>query len=413
MKFRKFKLDNGLRVIFHKDTNTSLGVVNLIYDFGSKDEHPNKTGLAHLLEHLMFEGSANAPDFDLEVEKAGGTNNAFTNKDYTNYYIVLPKVNIETALWIEADRMSNLLVNPENFENQKKVVIEEFKQTTLNEPYGDMYGLAMATAYKKHPYRWPTIGMKPEHIENATREDILELYDNYYIPENAILSVAGDFEFEEIYNLVNKYFGKIPALKRPERNYPQEPPQEKRREKTVKRNVPYDAFYMMFHIGERTSQEYYIMDIVTDILAGGNSGRLYKKFVRENHIFDEIDAFVSSHIEPGLVMFYGRPSKGISMKQAEDTIWQELEKIKNSEVTDKDLQKSLNNLETDLGYLQSSIFGKARYLGLFELMGDANMINKQVEIYQNITKKDIMNTANKVFTQNNTSVLYYLAKNKN
>lgn len=412
MEITRFKLNNGLRVVFNKNENTSLVAINIIYDFGSKDEHPDRTGLAHLLEHMMFEGSANVPDFDYFVERAGGTNNAFTNQDYTSYYLILPKVNIETALWLEADRMASLSLDKERYENQKKVVIEEFKQTHLNEPYGDLYSLTLGLAYQKHPYKWPTIGKSVEEIENSTREDLIELYENYYTPSNAILSISGNFEQDEIRRLVEKYFGGINKKKHKKRNLPVEPEQTEKREKTVYKNVPYDAFYMSFHIGKRLSESFYVMDVVTDILSGGNSGRLYQKLVKENHIFEEVESFVSGHLDNGLVMIYGRPAEGVSVHQAQEYIWKELEFLKHNEVEDDELQKSLNNLEFELGYMKTDLLSRTRILALFELLGNAELINKEVEKYEKITKKMVLEYSNKIFDKNKVSILNYLSKKR-
>jgi len=411
MEFTRFKLKNGLRVVFHEDKNSSLAAINIIYDFGSKYENPQKTGLAHLLEHMMFEGSANVPDFDKVVERAGGTNNAFTNQDYTSYYLILPKVNLDTALWLEADRMAALSLDKERYENQKSVVIEEFKQTTLNEPYGDMYGLILNLAYKEHPYHWPTIGKSVKDIENSTRQDLIDLYENYYTPDNAILSISGNFEVDEIKQKVEKYFGHIKKKSHKKRNLPQEP-QTERRDKTAIKKVPYDAFYLAFPMGNRLSKSYYAMDVVTDILSAGESGRLYQNLVKENHIFEEIEAFISGHLENGLTMIYGRPAEGVTIKDAENAIWEELEKIKKEEVDDRELKKSLNNLEFDASFIQTDLLSRTRILAYFELIGNAELINKEIEKYENITKEDIKEYSNKIFDKNKVSMLSYLSKNK-
>lgn len=410
MKYEKFKLDNGLKVIFHQDKNTPLASINLIYNVGAKDEESDKTGWAHLLEHLMFEGSENIEDFDLSLEKVGGTNNAFTNNDFTNYYITLPKDNIETAFWLESDRMINLAFDKQRFETQKSVVIEEFKQTSLNEPYGDDMMLLRDLAYKTHPYRWTTIGKEISHIENATLEAIIDFYNNFYAPNNAILSIGGNFEFEYIKQLVEKWFGDIPARNFKKRNIPKEPEQKERRELTVTKKVPFDVIYMAFHYGDRLSDDYYIFDIVTDVLDDGKSSRLYQNLVKDNNIFDDIDAFITGTIDPGLIVFSGRPAEGVSMEKAEKAIWDEIEKIKNELISENELNKTINSLEFSLAYLETRVTSKVRNLGFFELLGDTDLINNEKEKYLNITAEKIRNAANRVFQPEKVSVLYYLAE---
>ncbi len=409
MEFTKFTLDNGLTVLFHRDKNTPIVSTNLIYKVGSKHENPDKTGYAHLLEHLMFEGSINVPDFDTALEKAGGTNNAFTNNDYTNYYIILPKNNIETALWLESDRMLGLAFDPERFNVQKKVVVEEFMQTSLNEPYGDDMALIAELAYTKHPYQWQTIGKDPKHIENATIDDVRDFYLKHYAPNNAILSIAGDFEPNQIKDLVNKWFGDIPKRKLDIKKLPEEPPQTQRREKSVKRNVPYDTLYMAFHKNGRLSRDYYITDVITDILDDGESSRLYQNLVKKNHIFEDIDAFITGNIDNGLVIFSGKPANGLSIVEAEKYFWDEINKLKTNFVTDNELQKTINSLEFSIGIIKTNLPAKTRLLGYYEMLGDTNLINKEQQIYNSITKQEIKDTANKIFDKNNVSVLYYYA----
>lgn len=412
MKFEKYVLKNGLTLIFHKDEKTPLVTLNLIYNVGSKDEDEQKTGYAHLLEHLMFEGSVNIKDFDTTIEKAGGSNNAFTNNDYTNYYLTLPKDNIETALWLESDRMLNLLFDKKRFSTQKKVVIEEFRQTSLNEPYGDDIAFLVDLVYQKHPYKWTTIGKEISHIENAKREDLIDFYKRFYVPNNAILAIGGNFEFEEIKNLVEKWFSDIPEKPIPKRNLPLEPIQTARRENSVKKNVPFDVLYMAFPMEARTSHEFYVMDIITDILDDGKSSRFHQHLVKNNHFFEELDAFVNGNIENGLVIISGRPANGYNLIDAEKFIWEELENLKNNYVEDNELQKSINSLEFGLGYLKTNIMSKTRALSYYELLGDVNLVNNEKDIYTNITKKDVMECAKKVFDKNKVSVLHYLDEKK-
>ena len=410
MNFEKFTLTNGLKVIFHQDKNTPIAVVNLIYDVGAKDENPNKTGYAHLLEHFMFEGSVNIPEFDLPLQKVGGTNNAFTNNDFTNYYITLPKVNIETALWLESDRMINLAFDKTRFETQKNVVIEEFKQTSLNEPYGDDMMILRKLAYQKHPYKWATIGKDISHIENATLEDIKKFYLDHYAPNNAILSIGGDFEFDYIKEIVEKWFDEVPARNIIERNLPKEPEQIQRREITVKRKVPFDAIYMAFHCGSRLDDEYYLFDIITDILDEGNSSRLTNRLVKEKHIFDDIDAFITGNNDSNLIIFSGRPAEGISQKEAEEHIWKEIEDLKNNLVSHNELMKSINSLEFSLAYIETKITSKVGTLGFFELLGNVELICQEKEKYLKVTAERIKDIANKIFKPEKISVLHYLSE---
>lgn len=413
MEFQKFTLENGLKVIFHKDKNTPIAAVNLIYDVGSKDEDPEKTGWAHLLEHMMFEGSQNVSDFDRALENVGGSNNAFTTADYTDYYITLPKNNIETALWLESDRMLNLAFKKSKFKTQKNVVIEEFKQTTLNEPYGDDYALLSELAYTTHPYKWTTIGKEISHIKKANVEELLDFYNKFYTPANAILSIGGNFELDYIKDIVYKWFGDINKTPKLIRNLPVEPLQTQRRFATVERNVPFDMLYMTFHHGNRRTKDYYHFDIITDILDDGKSSRLYQNLVKKNKVFDEIDAFISGSNDSGLVVISGRPADGVSMEQAEAAIWSEIDDLKTNPVTQKELAKSINSLEFGLGYMKTSIMSKTRGLGYYELIGDANLINTEKEEYLSVNADDIIKTTNEFLTQDRVSVLHYLSSEKN
>lgn len=410
MNFEKFVLDNGLRVIFHQDKNTPIAAINIIYDIGAKDESPDNTGWAHLLEHLMFEGSKNIEEFDLPLQKVGGTNNAFTNNDFTNYYITLPKENIETAFWLESDRMISLAFDKERFETQKSVVIEEFKQTSLNEPYGDDMMLLRKLAYKKHPYQWATIGKEISHIQNATLDKIKEFYFAHYAPNNAILAIGGDFEFDYIKKIVEKWFGGIESRNITKRNLPIEPEQTERREMTVKKKVPFDALYMAFHYGDRLSNDYYIFDIMTDVLDDGKSSRLYNRLVKEKNIFDDIEAFVTGSNEPGLIVFSGRPANGISMEEAEKYIWAEIDDLKKNLVSDEELIKSINSLEFSLAYLETKIVSKVRASCFYELIGGIELMEKERQRYIDISAEAIKEAANRVFQPQKVSVLHYLAE---
>lgn len=413
MKFHKFELENGLKVIFNKDKNTPIAAINIIYNVGSKDEQLKKTGWAHLLEHLMFEGSENIPNYDDVIEKAGGSNNAFTNNDYTNFYITLPKNNLETALWAESDRMLNLEFDKTKFKTQKDVVIEEFKQTTLNEPYGDDISILSDLAYKNHPYKWTTIGKNIRDIQRANLPEIKNFYNKFYNPNNAILSIGGNFELEHIKKIVEKWFGDIKKGKNNLRKYPKEKEQTQRRLKKIYRKVPFDQLYMAFHYGARTNKEFYIFDLLTDILDAGESSRFNQNLVKEKNIFDEVDAYITGNIDCGIIIFSGRPAEGISLQQAEDEIWKEINKFKTNYVSDYELKKTINSLEFTLGYLETNILHKTRTLAYYELIDNVNLINSEMNNYLNISAKDILEAAKITFKPQKVSVLHYLSDKNN
>ena len=410
--FSRFQLSNGLRVIVHQDDSTPMAAVNVLYNVGARDEAPEKTGFAHLFEHLMFSGSANVPDFDEPIQKAGGENNAFTNNDVTNFYNTVPVENLETVFWLESDRMHSLNINQKSLEVQQKVVVEEFKETCLNQPYGDAWHHLSGLAYKVHPYRWPTIGVIPKHVANATLEDVTDFYNKFYRPNNAILVVAGNVTVEGIKSLTEKWFGDIPAGNTPPRQLPVEPPQQQRQEKLVNSVVPMDALYLGFHSPGRMQDDYYVADILSDILCNGNSSRLHLRLHKEDRIFNQIDAFVTGNIDPGLLVIQGRPAEGIDLKTAEAAVWKELELLKNEKVTETELQKYKNKVESALIFSETNILNKAINLAYFELVGDANIINMEVEHYQEITVEDIQRVANQIFTQENCSGLFYKMTDK-
>lgn len=410
IQFSRFTLANGLRLLVHEDISTPMAAVCLLYDVGARDEHPGKTGFAHLFEHLMFSGSENAPDYDDPVQNAGGENNASTNNDLTNFYVTLPADNLETAFWLESDRMKSLVVNEKKLDVQRKVVVEEFKETTLNEPYGDVWHYLSALAYKVHPYRWPTIGLVPEHVENATLADVKDFYRKHYLPNNAILTVTGNIKTEEVRNLVEKWFGDIPAGNVPPRNLPAEPPQESFRQYTREANVPLDAIYIAFHAPGRTDASYFTADLLSDVLSNGDSSRLYRRLLKEQRIFTQIDAYITGSIDPGLFIIEGKPAEGISLETAETAIWKELEELKSELVPDSELQKLKNKVESALLFGEAGALNKAMNLAYYELIGDADMINREVGEYQRITPPDLLEASVKIFRKENCSTLYYKAK---
>ncbi len=409
IKFEKFTLDNGLRVLVHEDDSTPMVAVNVVYDVGARDESPEKTGFAHLFEHLMFSGSENIPDFDQPIQLAGGENNAFTNNDLTNFYDLLPAENIETAFWLESDRMKMLKFDQKNLEIQQKVVIEEFKETCLNQPYGDAWHFIADMAYKVHPYRWPTIGKIPKHVEDATLEEVKEFFFNYYRPNNAILVVAGKTTVAEVKALSQKWFGDIPQGTTPKRTLEMEPRQEVIQKRINPAKVPSDALYMAFHCPARIDKNYYAADLTSDILCNGSSSRLYRKLYKEQRLFSSIDAFITGNIDPGLLIIEGRPMPGVSLEKAEAAIWKELDLLKKEGPTELELQKYKNKIESLLIFSESNILNKAINLAYFELIGDADLINTEKTKYLEVTRADILRLSNEIFTEENCSELYYKA----
>ena len=410
LEFEKFTLDNGLKIIVCPDNTTELVTVNILYDIGAKDEKSSMTGFAHLFEHLMFGGSVNIPDYDTPLQMAGGENNAFTNNDYTNYYLTLPAINIETAFWLESDRMLSLAFTPESLEVQRKVVIEEFKQNYINQPYGDVSHLLRALTYKKHPYRWPTIGLDVSHIEKATLQNVKDFFFSHYAPNNAILTVVGNVELKIVKQLAEKWFAPIPARDIAPRNLPQEPPQIQERRQVVERSVPADRLYMAYHMSDRLSDEFYIADVISDLLSNGNSSRLYQHLVQENPLFSSLDAYISGSIDAGLFHISGTLSNGISLEEAEKAVEAEITAFSASDISDIELEKVHNIYETNFSFSNYTLGNRAFNLSLFELLGDANLINDEINRYRSVSKQAIKATAEKLFSVSNRSVLYYRAK---
>ena len=411
IKVNHHTLDNGLRIVHHEDYSTQMVALNILYDVGARDEDPEHTGFAHLFEHLMFGGSVNIPDYDTPVQNAGGENNAWTNNDITNYYITLPYQNVETGFWLESDRMLSLDFSPQSLEVQRQVVIEEFKQRNLNQPYGDASHLLREMAYQHHPYRWPTIGKEISHIANATLEEVKEFFYRFYAPNNAILSVTGHISFEDTLRLAEKWFGPIPARQIPRRNLPAEKPQIHIRRQSVERKVPLDALYMAFHMCNRFSPEYYVFDIITDLLSNGRSSRFIQTLVQEKKLFASIDAYISGSLDEGLLHITGKPAPGISLEEAEQAIWEELEKLKTVPVSDEELEKVKNRYESEQIFNNINYLNVATNLAFYELIGKAEDINAEVGKYRSVTSGQIQETARRTFVPDNCSILYYKAKN--
>ena len=404
-------LDNGLRIVHSEDKSTRMVAINVLYDVGARDEHPEHTGFAHLFEHLMFGGSIHIPDYDTHVQNAGGENNAWTNNDITNYYITLPKQNVETGFWLESDRMLSLDFSEKSLEVQRHVVIEEFKQRNLNQPYGDVGHLVRGLAYQTHPYQWPTIGKEPAHIENATLDEVKDFFFRFYAPNNAILSVTGNISFEDTVALAEKWFGPIPRRDVRPRNLPKELQQTEERRLVVERNVPVDALYMAFHKCDRKHSDYHTFDLMSDILCNGRSSRLIQHLVQQKQVFSSIDAYISGSIDEGLIQIGGKPAPGISLEEAEAAVWQELEAMKTERIDETELEKVKNRYESEQIFSNINYLNVATNLAFFELIGQAEDINHEVEKYRAVTAEHIMEVSKQTFVKENCSVLYYKAKN--
>lgn len=409
--FEKFVLDNGLRVIIHQDASTPLAVMNILYDVGARDENPAQTGFAHLFEHLMFGGSVNVPEYDEPLQMAGGENNAYTTNDLTNYYIQLPAENLETAFWLESDRMLSLAFSEKSLEVQRKVVCEEFKEHYIDKPYGDAWFKMRELAYKNHPYKWMTIGRELAHIEEAQLEDVKKFFFRYYRPNNAIMVVAGNVETATVRQLAEKWFGSIEPGEKYIRNLPTEGVQPEARVEEVSAEVPLDAFYKTWHIEGRMSVQYHAMDLLTDILGGGESSRLYQKLVKELQLFVNIQCYHFGSLDPGLLAIEGKLVKGADMKVAEAAVEAVLDDIRQHLISVEELEKVKNKTESIMAFEDMSLLNRANSLAFYELLGDADMMNTELQKYAAVTAEDINRTAKDIFTKENSSTLYYFAVN--
>ena len=411
IQYERFTLENGLRVIVHEDKSTPMAVVNVIYDVGAKDENPGKTGFAHLFEHLMFGGSINIPDYDEPLQMAGGENNAFTTNDLTNYYCQLPAENIETAFWLESDRMLSLAFDENSLEVQRKVVCEEFKEHYINKPYGDVSKLIRELAYTVHPYRWQTIGKELKHVEDVQLQDVKDFFCKHYTPANAILVVAGNVTLAQVTILAEKWFAPIPAGIKYERNLPQEPAQTAERKLEVKAKVPLNALYKTWHIYPRLDERYYVCDLITEILGGGGSSRLFQALVKEKKLFSNIDCSHYGSTDAGLLVIEGKLIQGVDMKLAEAAVMEEIERLLAEGITENELQKVKNKTESMMAFEDMSVMNRATSLAMYELLGDAELMNTELERYQAVTADELILESNIVFNNNNCSTLYYFAEN--
>ena len=411
IRFEKFTLDNGLRVLVHEDKSTPMAVINVLYDVGARDEDPEKTGFAHLFEHLMFGGSKNIPVYDEPLQVAGGENNAYTTNDLTNYYCQLPAENIETAFWLESDRMLKLAFSKKSLEVQRKVVCEEFKEHYINKPYGDVWHKLRTLVYTTHPYKWMTIGASLKHVEDATLQDVKDFFKKHYNPANAILTVAGNINIAQVKELAEKWFAPIPAGEKYDRNLPAEPKQTAPRMLEVKADVPLDALYKCWHIYPRTDERYYTADLISDILSGGGSSRLYQALVKEQQLFSNIDCYHMGSTDAGIMVIEGKLVKGVDIKKAEVAVKKEIKKLQKKGITKIELEKVKNKTESSLAFEDMSLMNRASSIAMYELLGDADLMNKELDKYHAVTAENIREQAEIIFNENNCSTMYYMSAN--
>jgi len=411
IQYEKFILDNGLRVLVHEDKSTPMAVLNVLYDVGAKDENPDKTGFAHLFEHLMFGGSKNIPSYDEPLQVAGGENNAFTTNDLTNYYCQLPAENIETAFWLESDRMLSLAFSKKSLEVQRKVVCEEFKEHYITKPYGNVWHKMRELAYTTHPYRWMTIGASLKHVEDATLEDVKDFFYKHYTPCNAVLVIAGNVETAQMKVLAEKWFGPIPAGEKYNRQLPIEPKQTSSRTLEVTSNVPLDALYKCWHMPSRMDERYYAAELISDILGGGGSSRLFQSLVKEKQLFSNIDCYHFGSTDAGLMTIEGKIVKGVNIKEAENALMEEINKIVENGISVSELEKVKNKAESALAFEDMSLMNRASNIAMYENLGEAELINTELSKYQAVTADEILAQARIIFDENNCNTMHYLSNN--
>ncbi|MBQ2248247.1 MAG: insulinase family protein [Tidjanibacter sp.] len=410
ISYKERTLPNGLRVLVNEDEVSQMAAVNILYEVGSRDEEPNHTGFAHLFEHLMFRGTERVPDFDVPVQEVCGENNAFTSADYTNYYITTPKDNFETALWLEADRLMGLDITPEKLALEKSVVIEEFNQRFLNRPYGEQWHALREMVYTRHPYRWPVIGLTPDHIRNATLEQVRDFYNRFYVPSNAILSVSAALPAEQLFEAAERYFGALPLRPRPERTTIEEPEILAPRRRTIEAAVPADQITIAFLIGERGCRDYYLADLLTDLLAGGESARIYQHLVKERRLFSAANAYITGETDRGLLILTGQISPEVDVEEAEEALYGELELLVREPVGDYELRKVQNKFEANITFGELNVMNKAMNLGYYKMLGDMALLNGEVDIYRSITPEEVADFIRRRLNPTQSATLIYLAK---
>ena len=410
IKYKEKRLANGLQILVNRDRSSKLAAVNILYKVGARNESETKTGFAHLFEHLMFRGTHNVPDFDIPVQMACGENNAFTNNDYTDFYITLPKENLSTALWLESDRMRNLNISEETCNTEKHVVIEEFKQRYLNQPYGDELLMLRDLCYKRHPYRWATIGITPEHIERATIDDVRSFYNLHYRPSQAILAISADIDEDEMIALAEEYFADIEDMGGEIAPIPTEPEQTEPRRLEVERDVPATDIQVAFHMGDRDSRDFFLGDLTSDLLAGGESSRLVNRLIKERGLFSSVNAYITGSLDTGLFIIKGRLMPDTTEQEAEEALWGELRDIIEGNISEYEMEKVKNKFEANMLMGEINIMNKALNLSFYKMLGDITLINREAEIYRSLTRDEVMDFARRCFTENNSSTLIYRAK---
>ena len=411
INYKEYTLSNGLTVLANEDECSAMAAVNLLYRVGSRDESAERTGFAHLFEHLMFRGTKSIPDFDVPVQEVCGENNAFTTADYTNFYITTPKDNFETALWLEADRMTGLDITPEKLAIEKSVVIEEFNQRFLNRPYGEQWHTLRSMVYTLHPYRWPVIGLTPDHIRDASLEDVRAFYSRFYNPSNAILSVSAALPAERIFEAAERYFGELPRMAATERTeYPAEPRITSPRRHTIEANVPADQITIAFVMDSRGERGYYLCDLLTDLLAGGESARIYQHLVRQRQLFSAANAYITGESDRGMLILTGQLTEGTTIEEAEEALYGELERLASEPVGDYELRKVQNKFEANITFGELNVMNKAMNLGYYRMLGDMALLNGEIEIYRSISAEEIASYIRQNLGRNQSATLIYRRK---
>ena len=421
LQFQRHILANGLRLIVHEDHSTPLASCNVVYNVGSRDENPDMTGMAHLFEHFMFTGSRNIADFDAQLQRVGAINNAYTTQDITHYYITLPAVNIEHALWLESDRMLELAFQQEKLDIQKHVVIEEFKENFLNRPYGDMWMLYNQFYFQKHPYQWLPIGKEISHIEKVTMDNMKAFFYTFYRPNNAVLTISGNVKFEEIVPLVEKWFGAIPAgpvssvetrhgtslQDTREKQFPQEDPPTQHRLFEVHRKVPADMLFKGWPTCGRLDSDFYAYDMLSDLFGSGQSSYLYKKFVMEEAVFTDISAYITGTLDPGIFIIGGRPAEGVSIEEADQKLNDFLYQLPENCISAHDLQKVKNRVESIILQNDIKIEDRSSSLAVAESFSCAEDFNDETNRYFAVTEEQINTLCHNIFRQEQEATMFY------